>query len=249
MEVPHDESTTLGIEVEYDAGWAQTFESQSSDRIAESDVAEETMSVMGKLAKDPLEPHDIDQPTAECQLMTPVERRLVTKRDELRPVQGRAEDPDERVMTSHTETCEGCEVTSVKEGHDVERVIVAKSDETANILKQLKNETSADLTALEKKGLDRKTSHQELVKAEMQPRRQGHHLGETSSELVSQVRGQKTVAHQRRVKVMACILVLGARGFNPRRGEEFPPLFGRIEQNESSVTRQVHGCDKRCEYD
>ena len=32
------------------------FESQSSDRIAESDVAEDTMSVMVKLEKDPLEP-------------------------------------------------------------------------------------------------------------------------------------------------------------------------------------------------
>ena len=31
-------------------------------------------------------------------------------------------------------------------------------------------ETIADLTELEKKGLDRKTNHQELVKAEMQPR-------------------------------------------------------------------------------
>ena len=33
-----------------------------------------------------------------------------------------AEDTDERVMTSHTEMCEGCEVTSVEEGHDVQRV-------------------------------------------------------------------------------------------------------------------------------
>ena len=40
------------------------FESQSSDRIAESDVAEETMSVMVKLAKDPLEPNDIAQPSS-----------------------------------------------------------------------------------------------------------------------------------------------------------------------------------------
>ena len=38
------------------------------------------------------------------------------------------------------------EVTSVEEGHAVERV----SDETAGILKQLKDETSADLTVLEK---------------------------------------------------------------------------------------------------
>ena len=59
---------------------------------AESSVAEETMSVMVKLAKDPLEPHDIDQPTVECQLMTPSERRLVTQRDELRPLQGACHD-------------------------------------------------------------------------------------------------------------------------------------------------------------
>ena len=30
---------------------------------------------------------------------------------------------------------------------------------------------------------------------------------------------------------------------------EIPPLLGRIEQHESSVTRQVHGCDKRCKGD
>ena len=48
------------------------------------------MSAMVKLSKDPLEPCDIGQPTAECQLMTPYERRLVAQKDELRPVQGRA---------------------------------------------------------------------------------------------------------------------------------------------------------------
>jgi len=80
MEVPHDESNSVGIEVEIDADRAQTLESQSSDRIAESNVAEETMSALVRLAKDPLELHDIDQPTAECQLMTPSEGRLVPKR-------------------------------------------------------------------------------------------------------------------------------------------------------------------------
>ena len=34
-----------------------------------SDVAEDTMSTMVKLAKDPLEPHDIGQTTSECLLM------------------------------------------------------------------------------------------------------------------------------------------------------------------------------------
>ena len=62
--------------------------------------------------------------------------------------------------------CEKSEVTSVEEGHAVERVTVPQSDETAGILKQLKDETSADLTALEKKGMDRKTNHEGLMKAE-----------------------------------------------------------------------------------
>ena len=41
----------------------------------------------------------------------------------------------------------------------------AQNGEIVGILKQLKVETSADLTALEKKGLDRKTNHQDLTKA------------------------------------------------------------------------------------
>ena len=77
-----------------------------------------------KLAKV-LDELDIGQPPAECLLMVLSSRRkLVTSRDELRPVQGGTEDTDERAMTSHTEMCEGCNVTSVEEGHDVERVIV-----------------------------------------------------------------------------------------------------------------------------
>ena len=80
------------------------------------------------------------------------------------PVQCRAEDTDERVKTPHTEMCEKSEFTSVEDGHDVERVIVPQSDGTAGILKQLKDETSADLTALEKKGLDCKTNDQDLMK-------------------------------------------------------------------------------------
>ena len=85
--------------------------------------------------------------------------------DEPQSVKDGAKDTDECAMTSHTEMCEDCEVTSVEEGHDVERV-TAQSDETACILNQLKDETSAGLTALEKKGLDRKISHQDLTKAE-----------------------------------------------------------------------------------
>ena len=141
------------------------FEGQNSDRIAKSDVVKGTMSAVVKLAKEIDEP-DIGQPTAECHLMAWLyERRRVTQRDELLPVQGGAEDTDERVMTSHTEMCEDCEVTSVEEGHDVERV-TAQNGEIVGSLKQLKGETSADLTAFEKKGLDRKTNHQGLMKTE-----------------------------------------------------------------------------------
>ena len=54
------------------------------------------MSAMVKLAKTICEFCDVGQPTAEDQLMTPSERRLVT-RGVLRPAQGRAEDTEERV--------------------------------------------------------------------------------------------------------------------------------------------------------
>ena len=40
-----------------------------------------------------------------------------------------------------------------------------QSGEIVGVLKRLKDETSADLPALEKKGLDRKTNHQDLTKA------------------------------------------------------------------------------------
>ena len=61
----------------------------------ESDVAEETMSVLVKLAKEICESCDIGQPAAECQLMVfPSKRKLVTQRCELRPVQGGAEDTE-----------------------------------------------------------------------------------------------------------------------------------------------------------
>ena len=85
----------------------------------ESNDAEERISAvakLGKLGKDIWQPCDISQSTAECLLMVfPSKRKLVTRRDELWPVQGGAEDTGERVMTSYTELCEGCEVTSVEE--------------------------------------------------------------------------------------------------------------------------------------
>ena len=46
----------------------------------------------------------------------------------------------------------------------------SKNGEIVGFLKRLKGEMSSDLSALEKEGLDRKTIHQDLVKAEAQPR-------------------------------------------------------------------------------
>ena len=143
----------------------------------ENDVAEDMMSVMVKLAKDPLEPHDIDQPTAEW-------------RDELRPVQGRAEDTDKRVKTLHTEMCEKSDVTSVEEGYDVERVIVPQNDETAGILKQLNGETSADLTALEK----RDWIGEPTTKPRHSQGQRGRHLGETSMRRLNTVASRRGYA-------------------------------------------------------
>ena len=64
--------------------------------------------------------------------------------------------------------------------------------------KQESIETSADLTALEKEELDRKTNHQELVTAETQPRPAKPPPWRRCD------RGRKFV--------LACTLVLGARG-------------------------------------
>ena len=165
VSVTQQTKTAAATAVAFETKARAAFESQSSDRIAKSDVVKGTMSAMVKLAKE-IDELDIGQPTAECHSTTwPHERRRVTRRDELLPVQGGAEDTDERVMTSHTEMCEDFEVTSVEEGHDVERV-TAQNGEIVGSLKQLKGETSADLTALEKKGLDRKTNHQGLMKTE-----------------------------------------------------------------------------------
>ena len=78
--------------------------------VAESDVAEDTMSDMVKLAKEIDEPYDINQPTEECHLMAwPYDSRRFTQRCDLRPAQGGEEDTEERVMMLHTEMCEKSE--------------------------------------------------------------------------------------------------------------------------------------------
>ena len=120
----------------------------------ENNAAEETVSALVKLAKEPLEPDDIDQQTPES-------------RDDSRPVQDGVEDTDERVKTLHTEMCEKSEKR--EEGYDVDGRHAPQNDETAAILKQKKNETSADLTALEKKGLDRKNKSPPLPRATRPP--------------------------------------------------------------------------------
>ena len=76
------------------------------------------------------------------------------------------EDTEERVKMPHSEMCKESEITSVEEGYDVDGRHAPQSDETAGNLKLSKDEVSACLTALKKKGLDRRTDHQ----AETQPR-------------------------------------------------------------------------------
>ena len=84
-------------------------------------------------------------------------------------------------------------------------------DEIAGILKWLKDETSTDLTALEKDELDRKTKHQGLVKAEPRPAR----LPPTREKLQSTGMHERSCATvemsfesaQQRFNVVTCILV------------------------------------------
>ena len=71
----------------------------------ESDVAEERMSALVKLAKEICESCDIGQPAAEFQLMVlPSKRKLVTQRCELPPAQGGAEDTKELFSLSVAES-------------------------------------------------------------------------------------------------------------------------------------------------
>ena len=49
--------------------------------------------------------------------------------------------------------CEKSEVPSVEEGHDVERVIVAQSDETASILKQVKRRNERGFNCTREEGV------------------------------------------------------------------------------------------------
>ena len=57
-----------------------TFEGQSSDRIAKSDVVKDTMPATVKVAKE-IDELDISQPTAECHLMAWPHKRMLDTRE------------------------------------------------------------------------------------------------------------------------------------------------------------------------
>ena len=109
----------------------------------ESDVAEETMSAVVKLAKAICELYDIGQPTAECQFRgLPGESWLHVEASSC-PCR-----VEQKTVSSHTEMCKKGEVTSGEEGHDVERVIVRSDvvkDTMSATRKCLTSSTSASL--------------------------------------------------------------------------------------------------------
>ena len=102
----------------------------------ESDVAEETMSAMVKPVKAICEPYDVGQPTAECQF-----RGL----------------PGESWFHDEASSCP-CRAEQKRVSSDGGRY-ASQTGEIVGILKQLKGE-------FEKEELDRKTKHQDLMKAE-----------------------------------------------------------------------------------
>ena len=92
--------------------------------------------------------------------------------------------------------------------------VVSKSFlECVNLFKEFKtaqDETSAELTALEKNWLDQKTNHQGLMKAEMQPRS-------------ARPPPWRDKCNRGREFGVAYTFVIGARGYKPR-SEEIQPL-------------------------
>ena len=131
------------------------------------------MSASVKLAKEIDEP-DIGQPSAECQF-----RGLPGASWSYDKCVVRKERCAVQVSRSHlcmmSRLLRPCRLVRLLRMIEQVKIIAklyryrggsAQSDETAGILKRLKDETSADSTALEKKGLDRKTNHQELMKTE-----------------------------------------------------------------------------------
>ena len=116
-----------------------------------------------------------------------------------------------------------------------------QNGEIVGVLKQLKDETSADLTALEKKGLDRKTNHQDLTKAKTEETfvltiaTVGALKLEQSAKEVAQPRPTRPPPWRDKCNRgseygVVCTLVLGARGCKPRRGEEIRPLYAYCTQ-------------------
>ena len=129
---------------------------------------------------------------------------------------------------------------------------MSQNDETAGILKQWIEETSADSTALKRKRLDRKTNHQGLMKAETRYQgRQDHHLGETSCEsrvsLWMRMRRTQTETKD----PMRCFdrgesmlwlspSYLGAQGCKPRRCDDIYGQFQQSERIDRSFETKAH---------
>ena len=127
-----------------------------------------------------------------------------------------------------------------------------QNGETASVLKQRKDGTSADSTALEKKGLDLKTNHKALTKIETEmilvliKVTVGVLKLEESMKEVAQSRLTRPLPwrdkhdriqsqvrvkmRQRRVNVVAHSLVLGVQGYDPKRGDEFYGPFHFLER-------------------
>ena len=162
-----------------------------------NDVAEETMSAMVKLAKDTLELHDNDQPTAEC---TVSDRRAQSYNGRARTREcvdsdsgDDAKQARESMFHARSRTESGEVLRRCRQARGEKRKVVNKSDEEETM--------PASEVDVETNGLDRKTNHQ--------PRRsqgrRSRHLGETRYD-----RGL--------MFDVACILVLGGQGPQAKKG-------------------------------
>ena len=109
--------------------------------------------------------------------------------------------------------------------------------------------TSADLTALEKKGLDQKTNHQGftkaktkeiivLIKAIEEKETVGLKLWQSAKE-VTQRPPWRDKCNRGREFGVAHTLALGARGCKPRRRDEIQPLCAHYTQYQKHHTNDA----------
>ena len=99
-----------------------------------------------------------------------------------------------------------------------------QNDETVGILKQLNGETSADLTALEKKGLDQKTDHQ----AETQPRSASPPPWRDKHATIVYGGKSKRICDRDESMLWLAASYLEAHGYKPRRVDEFYALLRKV---------------------